>query len=71
MEKSVKGVQLWPEVQHLGQMSLCTWSIHELHLIQLEHSKSVNPSLWWHLKLVLKPMQTGKPFDSDLILLLY
>jgi hypothetical protein len=52
-------------------MSLGTWNIHELHLIQLEHSKSVNPSLWWHLKLVLKPKQTGKPSDSDLILLPY
>jgi hypothetical protein len=67
MEKVVKSVQLWQKVQHLGRMSLGTWSIHKLHLIQLKHSISVNPRLWWHLQLVLKPKQLGKTSNSNLI----
>jgi hypothetical protein len=63
----VEGVQLWQKVQHFGRMSLDTWSIHKLHLIQLKHTESVNPSLWRHLQLVLKPKQSGKTSNSDLI----
>jgi hypothetical protein len=54
-EKMVKSVQLWKEIQHLGRMSLGTWSIHELHLIQLKYSICVNLSLWLHSQLMLKP----------------
>jgi hypothetical protein len=54
-EEAVKSVKLWKEILDLGWMSLDTWSIYKLHLIQLEHFKSVNLSLWLYGQLVLKP----------------
>jgi hypothetical protein len=48
-------------------MGLSTWSIHELHLIQLKYCICVNPSVWLHSELVLKPKKPSKTSNSDLI----
>jgi hypothetical protein len=54
-EETVESVKLWKEVSDLGRSGHCTWSIHELHLIELEHIIGVNHSLWQHGQLILKP----------------
>jgi hypothetical protein len=69
IEEAVKSVQLWQEVLDLRWTSLGVRSVHELHLILLEHIKGVNTSLRLHGHLVLKPKHPGKPVDSALILL--
>jgi hypothetical protein len=55
MEEVVKSVQLWKKVLDLGWTSNCTWCIHKLHLVELEHIKRVNLSPELHGQLVLKP----------------
>jgi hypothetical protein len=47
-EETVESVQLWKEVLNLGRSGRDTWSIHELHITDLEHIIGVNPSLWGH-----------------------
>jgi hypothetical protein len=69
MEKAVKDEQLWQEVLDLRQMCLGARSIQELHFLQLDHIIGMNPSLWLHGQLVLKPKHPSKMVNHALILL--
>jgi hypothetical protein len=65
----VESKQLWQEVLDLRWTCLGSWSIHNQHIIQLEHIVSVNLRLWLHGQLVLKRKHPGKTMNRALILL--
>jgi hypothetical protein len=64
-EETMESVQLWKEVLDLGRSDHCTWGIHKLHLVELEHIIGMNPSLWQHGQLMLKPQYPSKLMNSN------